>query len=86
MRASGSGVNGLSNFGGYHNCAVLTGGGVSCWGYNGFGQLGNGTNANPVPVGTPVTAGLAGSATAVASGGLPHLRDRGGGGQLLGRQ
>ena len=67
--AAGSGVNGLSNFGGYHTCAVLTGGSVSCWGYNGFGELGNGSNANPVPIGTPVTAGLGGAATAVASGG-----------------
>ena len=67
--AAGSGVNGTSNFGGYHTCAVLTGGGVSCWGYNGFGQLGNGTNANPVPLGTPITATLTGSASAVASGG-----------------
>ena len=67
--AAGSGVNGLSNFGGYHNCAVQTGGAVSCWGYNGFGQLANGTNTNPTPLGTPVTASLTGSASAVASGG-----------------
>ncbi len=67
--AAGAGVNGLSNFGGYHTCALVTGGGVSCWGYNGFGELGNGTTSNPVPLGTPVTAGITGAATAMASGG-----------------
>jgi alpha-tubulin suppressor-like RCC1 family protein len=67
--ATGAGVNGTSNFGGWHTCALLTGGSVSCWGYNGFGELGNGTTTNPSPLGTPVTAGLTGTATAVASGG-----------------
>ena len=27
-----------------HNCAVLFGGTVSCWGYGFFGQLGNGSS------------------------------------------
>ena len=46
--------------GGTHNCAVLASGGAKCWGYNHFGQLGNGlttpelTGVNtPVDVATP---------------------------------
>ena len=29
-----------------HMCAVLTGGGVDCWGWNGYGQLGTGDTTN----------------------------------------
>ena len=32
--------------GGYHTCIILDDGSVSCWGYNWFGQLGDGTNTD----------------------------------------
>jgi alpha-tubulin suppressor-like RCC1 family protein len=51
--------------GGFHTCALLSGGGIDCWGANSAGELGNGSKANaqPVPVGALVSG-----ATAVASG------------------
>ncbi|WP_338796768.1 IPTL-CTERM sorting domain-containing protein [Acidovorax sp. DW039] len=45
-------VSGLSQgvlsivVGSNHTCALMAGGTVSCWGYNGNGQLGDGTNSN----------------------------------------
>jgi alpha-tubulin suppressor-like RCC1 family protein len=35
----------------YYHCALTAAGGVKCWGWNGFGMLGDGTTINrPVPV------------------------------------
>ena len=44
---------------GFHSCAVLTGGSVTCWGWNAAGQLGDGTKTVrlvPVPVSSISTA------------------------------
>jgi alpha-tubulin suppressor-like RCC1 family protein len=52
--------------GGYHSCALLAAGGLKCWGYNGAGQLGDGTTTDRL---TPVSvSGLATGVTNVAAG------------------
>jgi alpha-tubulin suppressor-like RCC1 family protein len=51
--------------GGYHTCAIISGGAVICWGQNSSGQLGNGATINsPSPV---AVIGIAG-ATAITAG------------------
>ena len=55
-----SGVASLAN-GEYDRCAVLTSGGVDCWGYNLYGELGNGTTmTSGVPV---AVVGVGGTGT-----------------------
>ncbi|MBI2397961.1 MAG: chromosome condensation regulator RCC1 [Xanthomonadales bacterium] len=50
-----------------HNCVIHSGGGMSCWGYNYFGSVGDGSNRNDRA--TPVTVIRVSDVTAIAAGG-----------------
>ena len=63
-----SGVKAISAAGGHHSCALTDGGAVWCWGFNGNGELGDGSvssyAASPVEV-----SGLTSGVTAISAGG-----------------
>ena len=72
MRTTPTNVQGLSSgvvaiaAGYYHSCALLNTGSVQCWGYNYYGQLGNGTTDDSL---TPVTViGLPGGVASIFTG------------------
>jgi alpha-tubulin suppressor-like RCC1 family protein len=61
-----SGATQITSSGYGHTCALVSGGAVKCWGYNGYGGLGDGTNNNSnVPVGVVGVSG----ATQISAGG-----------------
>jgi alpha-tubulin suppressor-like RCC1 family protein len=61
-----SGVQSI--FTGYHHSCALANGGLYCWGYNVYAQIGNGTTTSPVLAPTLVSAAANGT-TAVGAGG-----------------
>jgi alpha-tubulin suppressor-like RCC1 family protein len=54
-----------------HTCALLNTGNITCWGWDGFGQLGNGASTGNIDAPpTPITLPSPGTATAITAGGV----------------
>ena len=66
MEVTGISIAAVIAAGGNHTCARLTDYTVKCWGYNGGGQLGDGSQANRS---TPVAVSGLTNAAALAAGG-----------------
>jgi alpha-tubulin suppressor-like RCC1 family protein len=75
----GSGIAAVAA-GDNHTCALTTGGGVLCWGYNDYGQLGDGTTA---PSFVPVAVSGLASGVAALAGGSNHTCAVTTGGEVL---
>ena len=61
-----AGVTHISSSGLYHSCALTSSGQVKCWGWNQYGQLGDGTNTD-FPAAIPVQ-GIGEAVTQLATG------------------
>lgn len=62
-----------------HTCALTTSGGAKCWGFNGYGQLGNGTTSLQVLTQANVTGLTSGVASVAALGNSSCARTTSGG-------